>query len=71
MQARQFSAPGIQNFLDIVKAGQLNDGVAAWQRVKSGLDSGDYCMVSLATGLFGDNRTHSSRTKPTWSEANT
>ena len=55
MQGRQFSAPGIQNFVDMVKAGQLNDGVAAWQRVKSGLDSGDYCMVSLATGLFGDN----------------
>ena len=37
MQARQFSAPGIRNFLDVVKAGQLNDGVAAWHRIQSGL----------------------------------
>jgi len=41
MQARQFSAPGIRNFLDVVKAGQLNDGVAAWHRIQSGLASGD------------------------------
>jgi hypothetical protein len=54
MQARQFSAPGIQNFLDVVKAGQLNDGVAAWDKIRSGLGSGDYCMLSLANGLFGD-----------------
>jgi hypothetical protein len=55
MQGRQFSAPGIQNFLDVVKAGQLNDGVAAWNRIQSGLGSGDYCMLSFATGLFGTN----------------
>ena len=54
MQARQFSAPGIRNFLDVVKAGQLNDGVAAWHRIRSGLASGDYCMLSLSNGLFGD-----------------
>ena len=54
MQARQFSAPGIRNFLDVVKAGQLNDGVAAWNRIRSGLGSGDYCMLSLSNGLFGD-----------------
>jgi hypothetical protein len=54
MQARQFSAPGIRNFLDVVKAGQLNDGVAAWNRIRSGLGSGDYCMLSLSNGVFGD-----------------
>lgn len=53
MQGRQFSAPGIRNFLDVVKAGQLNDGVAAWNSIQSGLGSGDYCMLSLANGLFG------------------
>jgi hypothetical protein len=53
MQGRQFSGPGIQNFLDVVKAGHLNDGVAAWNSIQSGLGSGDYCMLSLATGLLG------------------
>lgn len=54
MQARQFSAPGIQNFLDAVKAGDLNDAEAAFQKIKSGLGSGDYAMISISNGLFGD-----------------
>ena len=54
MQGRQFSAAGIRNFLDVAKAGQLNDGVAAWNEIRSGLGSGDYCMLSLANGVFGD-----------------
>ncbi|MGB9376479.1 MAG: hypothetical protein WCB04_03095, partial [Mycobacteriales bacterium] len=54
MQARQFSAAGIRNFLDVVKAGQLSDGIAAWNRIRSGLASGDYCMLSLSNGIFGD-----------------
>lgn len=54
MQARQFSAPGIQNFLDVVKAGQLNDAEAAYARIQSGLGSGDYSILSLSNGLFGD-----------------
>lgn len=54
MQARQFSTPGIRNFLDVVKAGQLNDGFTAWNKVRSGLGSGDYCLLSLSNGLFGD-----------------
>ncbi|MEI6363602.1 MAG: hypothetical protein WCP95_15900 [Actinomycetes bacterium] len=53
MQARQFSAAGIRNFLDVVKANQLNDGIAAYDRIVSGLGSGDYCMLSLSNGLFG------------------
>ena len=54
MQARQFSAPGIQNFLDVVKAGDLNNGEAAFARIKSGLASGDYAMLSISNGIFGD-----------------
>ncbi len=54
MQARQFSAPGIQNFLDMVKAGNLNNGEAAIDTIKSSLGSGDYAMLSLSNGLFGD-----------------
>ena len=53
MQGRQFSAAGIRNFLDVVKAGQLNDGFAAFNRIRSGLASGDYCMLSLSNGVFG------------------
>jgi len=54
MQARQFSAPGIQNFLDAVKAGDLNNAEAAFNKIKSGLGSGDYAMLSISNGLFGD-----------------
>ena len=53
-QARQFSAPGIQNFVDAVKAGDLNDAEAAFNKVKSGLGSGDYALISISNGLFGD-----------------
>jgi hypothetical protein len=53
MQARQFSAPGIQNFVDVVKAGQLNDGVAAFTRIQDGLANGDFQVLSLSNGLFG------------------
>jgi hypothetical protein len=54
MQARQFSAPGIRNFLDVVAAGELNDGFAAWTRIQGGLGSGDYHLLSLSNGIFGD-----------------
>ena len=53
MQARQFSAFGIQNFVDVVQAGDLNNGLTAFARVKSGLANGDYCMLSLSNGVFG------------------
>jgi hypothetical protein len=55
MQARQFSTPGIRNFVDAVKAGQLNDGVAAFNRIQSGLASGDYCLLSLNDGPVSSN----------------
>lgn len=54
MQARQFSATGIRNFVDVVKAGELNDAVAAFNRIKNGLASGDYHVLSLANSLFGE-----------------
>jgi hypothetical protein len=52
MQARQFSAFGIQNFVDVVQAGDLNNGLAAFARIKSGLASGDYCMLSIGNGVI-------------------
>jgi hypothetical protein len=53
MQARQFSAPGIRNFLDVVNAGQLNDAFAAFSRIQNGLANGDYHVLSLATDIGG------------------
>ena len=52
MQARQFSAAGIRNFVDVVKSGDLN-AMTVYTRVQDGLASGDYCIISLANTLFG------------------
>lgn len=54
MQAHQFSAAGIRNFLDVLNNKKiLNDGFAAFQAIRDGLDSGDYCILSLANSTFG------------------
>ena len=53
MQARQFSAAGIRNFVDVVKSGDLNNAMTVYTRVQDGLASGDYCIISLANTLFG------------------
>ena len=53
MQGRQFGAAGVQNFLDVAAAGHLNDAEAACARIESGLASGDYAMLSIATSLTG------------------
>jgi hypothetical protein len=53
-QARQFSAHGIENFLDVVDAGNLNNADAAFQKVKELLGKGDYPLLSIATGYLGD-----------------
>jgi len=53
MHGRQFSAAGVRDFLDRVKQGQLNDGYAAFERIASGLGSGDYALISLSNGVFG------------------
>ena len=59
MHGRQFSAFGVQNFLDVAAAGQLNNAEAAYARIESGLGSGDYAMLSIATSFnIGDNNAH-------------
>ncbi len=55
MQGRQFGAAGVQNFLDVAAAGQLNDAEAAYAGIESGLASGDYAMLSIATSLWGSD----------------
>ena len=54
LQARQFSAGGIENFLDVVDAGNLNNAVEAFERVKDLLASGDYPLLSIATSTFAE-----------------
>ena len=54
LQARQFSVSGIENFLDVVDAGNLNNAEAVYAKVEEGLGSGNYAVLSLANGVFGD-----------------
>ncbi len=54
LQARQFSAPGIENFLDLVARNELNDAYAAYNTVRSHLGSGDYCVLSVANDALGE-----------------
>jgi len=53
LQARQFSVPGIRNFLDVVDAGNLNDAEAAFKTVKESLGKSDYPVLSIANSLTG------------------
>lgn len=53
LQARQFSASGIEHFLDTVDAGDLNDAVAAFNKIRSCLATGDYAVLSIATDAIG------------------
>jgi hypothetical protein len=53
MQARQFSAPGILNFLDICDAGDMNNAERAYNDVKAALAKGDYPVLSIATDYIG------------------
>jgi hypothetical protein len=53
LQARQFSAHGIENFLDVCDAGNLNNAVAAFERAKELLGMGDYPILSIAVDLLG------------------
>lgn len=53
-QARQFSAPGIENFLDVVNAGNLGNAEAAFKKIKAQLGNGDYAILSIASGLLGE-----------------
>jgi len=54
MQARQFSASGITNFIDVVDAGKLNHAEAAYNEVKEALGKGDYPVLSIANDTWGD-----------------
>ncbi|MFC2095803.1 hypothetical protein ACFLSW_05145 [Candidatus Bipolaricaulota bacterium] len=53
LQARQFSAAGIENFLDLVGAGDLNNAERAFKEVKECLAKGDYPVLSIANSFSG------------------
>jgi hypothetical protein len=54
LQARQFSASGIENFMDVVDSGNLNNAITAYNTVRSHLGSGDYCVLSIANDALGE-----------------
>lgn len=54
MQARQFSVSGIENFLDVIDAGNLNNADVAFFACKTALNSGDYPVLSIAKDSWGD-----------------
>lgn len=55
LQARQFSAHGVENFLDVVDANNLGNPDAAFHRVKELLGKGDYPLLSIAPGYMGED----------------
>jgi hypothetical protein len=54
LQARQFSAPGIENFLDVINAGNLNNAQAAYNEIVAHLGNGDYVVLWIANDILGD-----------------
>jgi hypothetical protein len=54
LQARQFSASGIENFIDVVDAGHLNNAEAAFFKIRDSLARGDYPVLSIANSLIGE-----------------
>ncbi len=54
LQARQFNAPGIQNFLDLWQAGNINDGLLAARRIQEMIGRKDFPVISLANNNWGD-----------------
>jgi hypothetical protein len=54
LQARQFSAHGIENFLDVVGSSNLNNADTAFNRAKELLGKGDYPLLSIARDALGD-----------------
>ncbi len=57
LHARQFNAGNVQDVLQTVKAGHLNNGMAAYDRVFDGLASSDLLVVSISDGL-SDGHAH-------------
>ena len=54
LQARQFSAKGIMNFVETWDANNINDALNAYQRVSEQLAKGDYAVLSIANDYLGD-----------------
>ncbi len=54
LQARQFSASGIENLIDTFDANEVNDAVVAFNKARDGIASGDYCVLSIANSAMGD-----------------
>lgn len=58
LQARQFSASGVEHFLDLVTAGDLNNAERAFNDVKEYLAKGDYPVLSIANSFWGGDDPH-------------
>jgi hypothetical protein len=58
MHGRQINAFAVQNVLDLAAAGHLNDAEAAYARIESGLGSGDYALLSIATTGLNPETNH-------------
>jgi hypothetical protein len=58
LHARQFDAGNVQDVLQTAKAGHLNDGMAAYDRVFDGLASGDLQVISISDGLLSNTHAH-------------
>lgn len=58
LQARQFSAPGIENFINIWEAGNINNADAAFNRARELLGQGDYPVLSIAKSTFTGEDAH-------------
>lgn len=54
MQARQFSASGLNHFLEISDAGNLNDAENAYEDIKEALASGDYPVLTIANNYLAE-----------------
>lgn len=54
LQARQFSARGIMNFIEVYDANNINNAQDAYTKVKEHLARGDYTILSIANDALGD-----------------
>lgn len=54
LHGRYFSAQGIQHFIDVAAAGQLNNADTAFNVIKAQLGNGDYAVLSIANSTIGD-----------------
>lgn len=54
LQARQFSAKGILNFVELFNSNNINDANAAYKKVSECLANGDFAVLSLANDAIGE-----------------